>query len=62
MISEDLWDTEDWSNVAENSALHHRKYIWKYIKIEKLFEIVIFHNITVYTVFWSNKWILGEQK
>ncbi len=34
MIPEELWDTEDWSNDAENSALHHRKYIWKYIQIE----------------------------
>ncbi len=25
MISEGLCDTEDWSNDAENSALHHKK-------------------------------------
>ncbi len=33
MISEGSCDTEDWSNDAENAALHHRnklhlKYIW----------------------------------
>ncbi len=36
MISEGSCDTEDWSNDAENSALHHRNtvnYILKYIKI-----------------------------
>ncbi len=35
MISEGSCDTEDWSNDAENSALHHRNnYILKYIQIE----------------------------
>ncbi len=28
MISEGSCDTEDWSNDAENSALHHRKNIF----------------------------------
>ncbi len=40
MISKGSCDTEDWSNDAENSALHHRnKYIkiLKYIKIEKIY-------------------------
>ncbi len=38
MISEGSCDTEDWSNDAENSALHQRiNYILKYIQIEKLF-------------------------
>ncbi len=27
-------DTEDWSNDAGNSALHHRNNILKYIQIE----------------------------
>ncbi len=27
MISEGSCDTEDWSNDAENSALHYRNYI-----------------------------------
>ncbi len=31
MISEELCDTEDWSNDAENSALHHRHKL--YLKI-----------------------------
>jgi len=36
MISEGSCDTEDWSNDAENSALHHRnKCILNYFKIEK---------------------------
>ncbi len=34
MISEGSCDTEDWSNDAENSDLHHMNtiffYIWKY--------------------------------
>ncbi len=35
IISERSCDTEDWSNDAENSALHHRnKLHFKYIKIE----------------------------
>ncbi len=34
MISEGSCDTEDWSNDAENSALHHgNKFYLKYIKI-----------------------------
>ncbi len=54
MISEGSCDTEDWRNDAENSALHHRnKLLFKiYSKRKELFEIVIiFHNITVFTVF-----------
>ncbi len=32
MISEASCDTEDWSNDAENSALHQINiYFWKYI-------------------------------
>ncbi len=40
MISEESYKTEDWSNDAENSALHHRNklhfkiYTLKYIQIE----------------------------
>ncbi len=35
MISEGSCDTEDYSNDAENSALHHRiNYIIKYIQME----------------------------
>ncbi len=36
MISEGSCDTEDWSNDAENSALHNRNklaYILKYIQM-----------------------------
>ncbi len=28
MISEGSWDTEDWSNDAENSALLHRNKLY----------------------------------
>ncbi len=36
MISERSCDTEDWSNDAENSALHHRNNILKYIKLDNI--------------------------
>ncbi len=37
IISEGPYDTEDWNNDAESSALNHRHklYFNKYIKIEK---------------------------
>ncbi len=57
IISEESRDTEDWSNDAENSALHHR--LIPHLKKDlnrKLFEIIIFHNITVLTIF-MNKFI-----
>ncbi len=35
MISEGSCDTEDWSNDAENTALHHRnKLHWKYFQFQ----------------------------
>ncbi len=43
MISEWSCDTEDWSNDAENSALHHRNK-FKYIKtIHSLFSFQIYY-------------------
>ncbi len=43
MISEESCDTEDWSNVAENSALITGiNYILKYIQID----ILICYNIS----------------
>ncbi len=54
MISEGSCDTEDWSNDAENSDLHrmNKLYLKKYSNRKKLFEmVIIFHNITVFTVF-----------
>jgi len=45
MISEGSCDPEDWSNDAENSALHH-SFASQLFKI-----VIIFHNITVFTVF-----------
>ncbi len=46
--------SEDWSNDAENSALHHRnKLHFKiYYNRKQLFEIIIIFDIlTVFTVF-----------
>ncbi len=65
MISEGSCDTEDWSNDAENSALHNRNklaYILKYIQMnifkwKELFLIALF-----LLHFWSNKCSLGEHK
>ncbi len=54
MISEGSCDTEDWSNDAENSALITEiNYILKYIQIvNSYYKLqIIFHNITVFTVF-----------
>ncbi len=55
MISEQQGsrDTEDWSNDAKNSALRHRNklHFTIYSKRKQLFKILIFHNITVFTVF-----------
>ncbi len=63
MISEGSCDTEDWSNDAENSALTTViNYILQYSNREQLFLIVIFHNITVFTAFWTNECSFGEQK
>ncbi len=45
MISEESWDTEDWSNDADNSALHHmNKLHCKYIKMENSFLLYIWLN------------------
>ncbi len=41
MISEGSCDTEDWSNEAEISALHHRFFILKYIKAVWFYNIII---------------------
>ncbi len=37
MISEGSYDTEDWSNDAENSALLYRNLFFKDIKIENCY-------------------------
>ncbi len=53
MISKGSRDTEDWSNDAENSALHHMNTLCfkLYSNRKELFQIVIiFHNSTVFTV------------
>ncbi len=43
MISEGSCDTEDWSNDAENAALHHRnKLLYNIFKYNVFY---IFHNI-----------------
>ncbi len=52
MISEESCDTEDWSNDAENSALHLRnKLHFKIYSNRKVIVIVIIHNIAVFAVF-----------
>ncbi len=51
MISEGSCDTEDWSNDAEYSALLHRNYILKYIKIENCYFTIIFHKISFFVYF-----------
>ncbi len=56
MISEESCDTEDWSNDAENSALHHMNKLQFtiYSHRKQLCEtVIIFHNISVFTVFLS---------
>ncbi len=60
MISEGTCDTEDWSNDAENSTLHHRNklHFTKYSHRKQLLKIII-SNILLY--FWTNKCSLGEQ-
>ncbi len=37
MICEGTYDTKDWSNDAENSALHHRNKMCIYILMENLY-------------------------
>ncbi len=47
MISGGSCDTEDWSNDAENSALHHRNKLHFKIIIQLYWIVKIFHNIIV---------------
>ncbi len=66
MISDGSYDTEDWSNDAENSALHHRNKLNLNIYSNRkpfFLIVIIFHNITVFFQhFLSNKCSLGEHK
>ncbi len=50
IISEGPYDTEDWNNDAENSALNHRHklYFKKYIKIEKHYFKMLYFTIFKY--------------
>ncbi len=50
MISEGSCDTEDWSNDAENSALHHKNKLYKY-KTDILSCNNIFQYYSSYCVF-----------
>jgi len=56
MIYEGSRDTEDWSNDAEKSALHHKSKVhFKiYLNRKQFFIIMIFQNITVLTVHRKN--------
>ncbi len=66
MISEGSCDTEDWSNDAENSALHHRNklHLTLYYTIENsCFKLQSFFTILLYLLhFWSNTCSLDEHK
>jgi len=64
MISDGSCDTEDWSNDAENSALHHRnKLHLKYIKVQnKFFKLELYFTILECTFPEENvKWCLQWQ-
>ncbi len=50
MISEGSWDTEDWSNDAENSALHQRHKLHFAIYSQKK-KIILNNNISQYYCF-----------
>jgi len=52
IISEGSCDTEDWSNDAENPAFGNELH-WKKVQMENSYLkiVIIFHNITVFTVF-----------
>ncbi len=55
IVQHDFWRiTEDWSNDAENSALHHgNKIHFKiYSNRKQLFYIAILHNSIVFAVFF----------
>ncbi len=49
MVSEGSCDTEDWSNDAENSALHHRNKLHFKIQIEKEYDN-FFYYFTVFLI------------
>ncbi len=54
MFSEGSCDTEDWSDDAENSALHHRNKLHFKIYLKRnqlIWNKIIFHNITVYCIY-----------
>ncbi len=48
MISEGSRDTEDWSNDAENSDLHHKNKVW--FKI--LLNTKLYFNVSQYYCFY----------
>jgi len=55
MISEGSRDTGNLSKDAENSALHHRNQLYLkiyriQIKMQLFYIVIIFHNMTVFTV------------
>ncbi len=56
MISEGSYDTEDWRNDAENSALHHKNklHIKIYSNRKQILTIVIISQYnTIFTVFFD---------
>ncbi len=50
MISEGSCDSEDWSNDAENSALHHRNKLYFQVSIHLIFPIRISAAICEFNV------------
>ncbi len=63
MISEGSCDPEDWSNYAENSALHHINKWYSILKKET--NIRNCNKISQYNFFlyfWLNKYNIDEQK
>ncbi len=54
MISEGSCDTEDWSNDAENSALHHRNKLHFKIYFKKKTVVLNCNNISQkYCIFYN---------
>ncbi len=53
MISQGSYNPEDWSNDCWKCsfAMTEINYIWKYIKIEIYSIVILFYNITGFTVF-----------
>jgi len=56
MISEGSCDTKDWSNDSENNSLSQEQITFENILKQKTV-ILIFHDITLFTVFLKIKYL-----